>query len=215
LRGGLVNIDTQRRLRGAARQRRGAPMHKAGEPDPNAAPAPVDECASRSRRGGAASRSRYANRIGTAADFCTALDTALAQFRTELGEVRQVCSDREARLLDTVAERLDALLHCVRSSDVAPTGRSRAGELRAVACLAGETDTVARLIPNAARHGDLSRRELEIFRLIASGLSVGQIAKRLHISVKTVSTHRAHILDKLCMTNNAEITRYALEHRLV
>jgi two-component system invasion response regulator UvrY len=64
-------------------------------------------------------------------------------------------------------------------------------------------------------HERLSDREFEVMILIASGKSVSQIASELNLSVKTISTHRAHILEKMQLRNNAEITRYALRNGLV
>ena len=64
-------------------------------------------------------------------------------------------------------------------------------------------------------HERLSRRELEVFRLLGSGKSVGEIARRLKISVKTVSTHRTRILEKTGMRNNADIIRYAILNKLL
>jgi two-component system invasion response regulator UvrY len=64
-------------------------------------------------------------------------------------------------------------------------------------------------------HEILSDREFEILGLIAAGNPVGQIAKLLTLSDKTVSTYRARILAKLRMRSNAELMRYALENRLV
>jgi two-component system, NarL family, invasion response regulator UvrY len=66
-----------------------------------------------------------------------------------------------------------------------------------------------------APHESLSDREYEIFRLISAGKTVGQIAKELSISVKTVSTHRGHILEKMNLKNNAEIVQYALAQGLI
>lgn len=66
-----------------------------------------------------------------------------------------------------------------------------------------------------APHELLSTREFEVFKLIASGKTVGEIATLLHRSVKTISTHRTHILEKMRLHNNAEIMQYALEHRLI
>ena len=60
-------------------------------------------------------------------------------------------------------------------------------------------------------HERLSNREFEVMRGIASGSSVSEIATRLHLSVKTVSTYRARLLEKMGMTTNAELTRYAIE----
>ena len=64
-------------------------------------------------------------------------------------------------------------------------------------------------------HASLSDREFQIFRMIADGLSVSDIAARLNLSVKTVSTHKANILQKMNMTTQAELIRYAVTHRLV
>jgi two-component system invasion response regulator UvrY len=64
-------------------------------------------------------------------------------------------------------------------------------------------------------HERLSDREFEVLRKIASGKTVGQIAQELHLSVPTVSTYRARILEKMGMSNTAELIRYALSHRLV
>jgi DNA-binding NarL/FixJ family response regulator len=64
-------------------------------------------------------------------------------------------------------------------------------------------------------HASLSDREFEVLRLIASGLSVGDIADRMALSVKTVSTYRARILEKMRMKNNAELMQYVLTNRLL
>ncbi len=64
-------------------------------------------------------------------------------------------------------------------------------------------------------HAALSDREFQVFRLIAEGKSVSDIAERLNLSVKTVSTHKANILQKMGMSTAGELIRYAVEHRLV
>ena len=69
--------------------------------------------------------------------------------------------------------------------------------------------------PDADPHVALSDREYQVLRLLASGLTVGGIAERLSLSVKTVSTYRTRLLQKMGMTSNAEVTRYALENGLV
>jgi two-component system, NarL family, invasion response regulator UvrY len=61
----------------------------------------------------------------------------------------------------------------------------------------------------------LSDREFQVLRLIASGKMVTDIARDLSLSVKTISTHRARILEKMGMKNNAELMHYAMQHRLV
>lgn len=64
-------------------------------------------------------------------------------------------------------------------------------------------------------HQALSNREYQVLRLIASGKTVSEIGQELSLSVKTVSTYRARILEKLRMKNNAELIRYATENQLV
>ena len=64
-------------------------------------------------------------------------------------------------------------------------------------------------------HERLSDREFEVLRKMASGKTVGQIAQELHLSVPTVSTYRARILEKMGMSTNADLIRYAVSHHLV
>jgi DNA-binding NarL/FixJ family response regulator len=64
-------------------------------------------------------------------------------------------------------------------------------------------------------HECLSDREFQIFCMIASGKTVGTIAEELNLSVKTVSTHRVHILEKMNMKNNAELTNYAIKFQVI
>jgi DNA-binding NarL/FixJ family response regulator len=66
-----------------------------------------------------------------------------------------------------------------------------------------------------APHQRLSDREFEVFRLLATGKTVSQIADQLSLSVKTISTYRSRILDKMSLTNNAELMRYALQYKVV
>jgi len=66
----------------------------------------------------------------------------------------------------------------------------------------------------APRHGELSDRELEVLRRIVAGQRLTDIAQELHLSIKTVSTHKARILDKLQLGSTAALIRYGLEHRL-
>lgn len=61
----------------------------------------------------------------------------------------------------------------------------------------------------------LSDREYEVFRLLAAGQTVSEAAGQLALSVKTVSTYRTRVLEKLNLKNNAELMRYAVEHQLV
>jgi DNA-binding NarL/FixJ family response regulator len=71
-------------------------------------------------------------------------------------------------------------------------------------------------LPSAKEpHQLLSDRELEVMRMIAGGKSLTDIAEILHVSVKTISTYRTRCLLKMQMQSNAELVRYALEHRLL
>ncbi len=63
-------------------------------------------------------------------------------------------------------------------------------------------------------HERLSDRELQILTMIGSGKTVSQIASELHLSVKTISTHRTRILKKMGMKTNAELTHYAVHQGL-
>jgi len=67
----------------------------------------------------------------------------------------------------------------------------------------------------AAPHERLSDREFQVFRMIAEGKSVSEIADRLNLSVKTVSTHKANVLAKMGLSTQGELIRYALENDLV
>ncbi|MDP4174464.1 MAG: response regulator transcription factor [Bacteroidota bacterium] len=64
-------------------------------------------------------------------------------------------------------------------------------------------------------HGTLSDREYQVMRLIASGRTAKQIADELALSVKTISTYRARLLEKMKMKTNAELTYYAIQNKLV
>lgn len=64
----------------------------------------------------------------------------------------------------------------------------------------------------SAAHERLSDREFEVFRLIAGGVSVSDIAVRLNLSAKTISTHKANLMQKMDMRNQSELIRYAIKH---
>jgi two-component system invasion response regulator UvrY len=61
----------------------------------------------------------------------------------------------------------------------------------------------------------LSKRELEVMCFLATGMTNREIAEQLGISVKTIDTHRGHLLKKLQLRNNSDITRFAIRHGLV
>lgn len=77
--------------------------------------------------------------------------------------------------------------------------------------LAFEVDAVT----DKPLHANLSDREYEVMCLIASGKTVSEVAEELHLSVKTISTYRVRVLEKMKMKNNAELTHYAVKHELV
>lgn len=86
------------------------------------------------------------------------------------------------------------------------------------------TAAVAEKIATGMLHGDhsdtpphtrLSDREYQIFQLIAHGASVTDIAQQLNLSVKTVSTHKTHVMEKMACTSVADLVRYAIQHNLL
>jgi DNA-binding NarL/FixJ family response regulator len=66
-----------------------------------------------------------------------------------------------------------------------------------------------------APHEILSDREFEVMKLIAAGKSISDMAEMLSLSVNTISTYRARILEKMHMHSNTELIKYAIEHKLV
>lgn len=69
--------------------------------------------------------------------------------------------------------------------------------------------------PGGAPHEQLSDREFDVLRRLAAGEGPTQIAEQLHLSVKTVSTHKTRILEKMGLDNTADLVRYALQHNLI
>lgn len=67
---------------------------------------------------------------------------------------------------------------------------------------------------DALPHTRLSDREYQVFRYIAAGLGVTEIGNALNLSVKTVSTHKAHLMQKMGFVNTAELIQYAIRHGL-
>ncbi|MFP4497220.1 MAG: response regulator [Vulcanimicrobiota bacterium] len=68
---------------------------------------------------------------------------------------------------------------------------------------------------NAPVYKELSDREFQVFQMLARGSSVSDIAEELCLSVKTISTYRSRILQKMNMKNNSELTYYAMKNRLI
>ncbi len=77
--------------------------------------------------------------------------------------------------------------------------------------LAGSLDLTSNLLP----HQLLSDREFEVMCMLASGESLKEIADKLCLSEKTITTYRARILEKMQLRNNVELTHYAIENRLL
>jgi len=84
------------------------------------------------------------------------------------------------------------------------------------------TPTVAERLANAYRddssqqpHELLSDREFDVFKLLAAGKSVSEIAGQLSLSSTTVSTYRARIIEKMNLRSNAALTRYAIEKKII
>ena len=69
--------------------------------------------------------------------------------------------------------------------------------------------------PKKALPNQLTQRETEVLALVASGKSNKEIAETLYISVKTVETHKTHILIKLGLNNNSELIRYAIKNNII
>jgi DNA-binding NarL/FixJ family response regulator len=79
----------------------------------------------------------------------------------------------------------------------------------------GEAAAASLVAADKSPHEALSDREFEVLRFLVDGLGPTEIGERLHLSVKTVSTHKTRILEKLNLGSTAELVRYALENKLV
>jgi len=90
-------------------------------------------------------------------------------------------------------------------------GRYVTASLAEILAMEVETKDRAGRLP----HEILSNREHQVLRMIASGKTVSEIAGELFLSVKTISTYRSRILEKIRAKNNVELTRYAYENRLI
>jgi len=69
--------------------------------------------------------------------------------------------------------------------------------------------------PEKKPHELLSNREFEVFKLLASGKTVSQVAEMLSVALTTVSTHRSRIMEKLHLNTNSDLTRYAIAHHII
>jgi two-component system, NarL family, invasion response regulator UvrY len=120
-------------------------------------------------------------------------------------------------VVQTLKAGANGLINKHRAADelVAAITKVSNGETYLHAETAAEIATSLRTTPPALPHLTLSARELEIFRLIALGSAVKEIALDLAISDKTVATYLARIREKTGLTSHVEIARYALHHGLV
>ena len=78
-----------------------------------------------------------------------------------------------------------------------------------------EVEEAARLVADPPKHDALSDREYQVLRLIGGGRTVSEISRELGVSVKTISTYRARILEKLQLRTSAELIHYAVINGLV
>ena len=79
----------------------------------------------------------------------------------------------------------------------------------------GDAAAASLITADKAPHEALSDREFEVLRLLVEGLGPTDIGDKLHLSVKTVSTHKTRILEKLNVSSTAALVRYALYHKLI
>ena len=150
--------------------------------------------------------------------------------RSGIELVRQVKAERpEVRVL--VLSMHDEQQYAVRAiragasgyltKDAAPTqlvaalGRIAAGGLFITPAVAEALAIGLQAPAEELPHKRLSDREYQILLMLAAGESVTAIAERLHLSVKTVSTHKTHIHEKMNLGSLAELVRYAIAHRLL
>jgi len=119
-------------------------------------------------------------------------------------------------------------VRCLRAGAAAYISKESASEELAMATkkiLSGgryvSTSLAERLIDNLDEsidkplHELLSDREHEVMKMISAGVPLTEIGERLHVSVKTISTYRARIMEKMQMKSNADLTRYTMTHGLI
>jgi two-component system invasion response regulator UvrY len=108
----------------------------------------------------------------------------------------------------------DLTKDCASAELVAAVSKVAAGGTYVTAELAERVVHQLNGVAQAPQHADLSDRELEVLRRIVAGQRPTDIAKALHLSVKTVSTHKSRIQEKLQLPSMAALIRYGLEHQL-
>jgi two-component system invasion response regulator UvrY len=143
-----------------------------------------------------------------------------------LKDVRRECPSTKVLIVSTHDEAQYAV-RAVRAGAAGYLTKSSSPEelVRAVRTVAATghyyTDSVAAALASftvqdrtTPAHERLSDREHEVLRLLTEGLTISDIAVRLSLSVKTVSTYRTRLAEKLGVRTTAELVRYALEHKL-
>jgi two-component system response regulator NreC len=143
---------------------------------------------------------------------------AIPQLRAEAPETQiVVLTMQEDPAFARAALRAGAVGYVLK--DAADTELTNAVELAAEGRTYLNPELGAKLVAeppeNEGRPDKLSPREVEVLRLIALGHTNGEIAASLFLSVRTVESHRAHIQQKISLTNRAELVAYAHEHGLV
>lgn len=144
-----------------------------------------------------------------------------------LKQMRSECPGLPVLMLSTYPENQFAV-RCIRAGAAGYLNKSAdpddivTGLRKAAAGGRYLTPSVAELLANAvsevsahAPHESLSQRESQVFRLLAQGQSVGQIASALSLSPNTVSTYRARILEKTGVRNDVELALYAVRQQVV
>jgi two-component system invasion response regulator UvrY len=125
------------------------------------------------------------------------------------------------KLVKAEKPKLRVLVLSMHSEEQYAVRAIRAGASGYLGKESAADELVAAIRRIAGRGGDspphtrLSDREYQVFQLIAGGAAVGEIAKQLSLSVKTVSTHKTRILEKMSLASQADLIRYALEHKLL
>ena len=144
-----------------------------------------------------------------------------------LGQVRQLCPGAAVLVLSAYPEeefavrafKLGAAGYLTKASVademIAAVRKVLAGGRYVSAALAERLAAALGDTEVQAAHEALSPRELEVLRLVASGKTIKEIAAGLLLSEKTIATYRARVAEKLGLSSNVELTRYALQHRLV
>jgi DNA-binding NarL/FixJ family response regulator len=144
-----------------------------------------------------------------------------------LRDVKQAYTRLPVIILSCQPEEQYAV-RCLRAGAAAYINKESAAEELAIATkkiLSGgryvSTSLAEKLIANLddtsdkPLHEALSDREHEVMRMIAAGVPLTEIGERLHVSVKTISSYRARIMEKMQMKSNSELTRYAMTHHLI